>query len=104
MILFFNYLAASVKGTIAATPCEHAMLVDVDLTWGGRGTGVVCFSDNYAYVDIAILLFSPPLLLTFYYYYYYNYYYLYQHYCNYGHPIHSFHSAQSPNCSVVDAY
>ena len=59
MICLFDYLAASVKGTVAATQCEHAMLVD--------GTGVVCFSDNYAYVDIAILLFSPPLLLTFYY-------------------------------------
>ena len=43
MICLFDYMAASVKGTIAATPCEHAMLVDVDLTWGGRGTGVVCF-------------------------------------------------------------
>ena len=57
MIMLFDYLAASVKGTIAATPCEHAMLVDVDLTRGGRGTDVVCFSDNYAYVIIAILLF-----------------------------------------------
>ena len=65
MICLFDYLAASVKDSIAATPCEHAMLVDVDLTWGGRGTGVVCFSDNYAYVDIAILLFSPPLTFYF---------------------------------------
>ena len=58
---------ASVKATdIAAIPCEHTIFVNVNLTLGGRCTGVVCSPDNYAYVDIAILFFPLPLLLSFY--------------------------------------
>ena len=56
MICLFDYLAASVKGSIAASPCEHATLVDVDLTWGGRGIGVMCFSDNFQIITHALTL------------------------------------------------
>ena len=101
----FVYVVAGVKGTIAATPYEHAMFVAVDLTLGGRCIRVVCSPDNYVYVDIAILLFLTPLLLfSFYYFYYYNYYCLYQHYYNYDDHIRSFHSAQSPTRPLAEAY
>lgn len=64
-ILLFVYVVASVKGTIAATSCKHTMFGNVDLMLGGRCTGVVCSPDNYAYVDIAILLFFTAVIIIF---------------------------------------
>ena len=65
IILLFDSVVASVKLTFAATPCKHAMFVDVDLTLGGRCTGVMCSSDNCSYVDIAKMLLSTAVINIF---------------------------------------
>ena len=50
IILLFVFTVASVNGTIAATPCEHALSGDVDLTLDGRCIGDMYSLDNHGMI------------------------------------------------------